>query len=256
MFKVNSAFLSFIIILTASFCPLMAQSGSDQAEINEKYLPTSVVKRLSYENFRNIKLLRSAIMNYGGGDAEIQKLIDQYADASALYFQDKVSEAAKKYTENEKEIFKVARRLAKSYRDDSTAFLNKSIKRGIKVTLEMEVNGKHTSMVMEKYLNNAKYAYKKANSIYDDFKYVNEEKSSPAYKLITSIYYYRLSKKNLFLMYKAYGETMNLDKDKKKNEQMVNDKIDKMIQEDYKPDYKKDLKDNENKIYTSMEKKI
>jgi len=254
MFKINAVFLSLFFFIAANFSSLEAQS--DSVQLNDNVIPTSVVKKLSYENFRNIKLLRSAILNYGGGDAEVQKLIDQYADASALYFQDKIVESAKKYLENEREIFRVAKKIAKTYRDDSTGFLRKGIKRNIKISLEREVSGKHSDAVMAKYLNNAKFAFKKANSIYDDFKYVNENKPSPAYKLITSIYYYRLSKKNLFLMYKAYGLTLNLDKDKKKNDKKVEEKIEQMIKEDYKPDYKKDLKDNENKVYTSKEKTI
>ncbi len=254
MLRINMFLLSLVCFVSFSLGSAWAEAG--EVEFNDSYLPSSVVKRLSYENFRNIKLLRTAILNYGGGEAEIQKLIDQYAEASALYFQDKVLDAAKKYMENEGEIFKTAQKIAKIYHDDTVKFLQQGIKRNIKITLEREVNGERSDPVMTKYLNNAKFANRKAKSIYDDFKYSNPKKPGPAYKLITAIYYYRLSKQNLFQMYKAYGRTLDLDKDKKKNIKMVEEKVTKMIQEDYKPDYKKDLKDNENKVYVSMEKKI
>jgi ribosomal 50S subunit-associated protein YjgA (DUF615 family) len=107
------------------------------------------VKRLSYENFRNIKLLRSAILNYGGGEAEVQKLIDQYADATALYFQDKTEEAASKFTENEREIFKVAKKIAGDYHKDSSEFLRKGFKRNAREHVR-EVDGKGR-VVLGKY---------------------------------------------------------------------------------------------------------
>ncbi len=255
MSKLNMFCLALICFV--NFSQSTMAGDKESVKFNDSYAPASVVKRLSYENFRNIRLLRTAILNYGGGEAEVQKLVDQYAEASALYFQDKVLESAEKYMENERDIFKVAQKIAKSYHDDTVAFLKKGIKRNIKITLEREVGGKHADEVMNKYLNNARYATKRANSIYDDFKYVNSNKSGPpAYKLITAIYYYRLSKQNLFQMYNAYGETLEMDKDKKKNEKMVKDKVSKMLEEDYKPDYKKDLKDNENQVYVSKEKKI
>ncbi len=234
----------------------LSYGQAQNKQYNPQYNPISLVKRLSYENFRNIKLLRTAILNYGGGEAEMQKLIDQYADASALYFQDNVTEAANKYSENEKEIFKVAKKIADGYRKDSTMFLHSGIKRNIKITLEREVGGSERNHVMDKYLDNAKFSLKRANSIYDDFKYVNQEKPTSSYRLITSIYYYRMAKSNLFMMYRAHVESLRLDKDGKKDKEMKNNMMDKLLKEDYKADFKKDMQDNKNKIFTSMEKKI
>ena len=63
-------------------------------------------------------------MNYGGGEAEIQRLIDQYADATALYFEDKVEESAEKFSENEREIFKIAKKIVTDYNKDTSRFFN------------------------------------------------------------------------------------------------------------------------------------
>ena len=245
------AIFSLVILFSQS---ISINARSKEAGYNTQYNPVSLVKRLSYENFRNIKLLRTAILNFGGGEQEMQKLIDQYADASALYFQDKVTDAAAKFTENEREIFRTARKIATQYRKESDEFLKKGIKRNIQINLESEVEGNKRNAVMDKYLENAKFSLKKANSIYDDFKYVNDSQAGSANLLISSIYYYRLSKENLFLMYQAHVESLDLDKDREKDRQMKDDLLDAMLKEDFRDGYEKDFKDNKNKVFTSMEK--
>jgi len=245
------ALLVFINIFSFS-SGVHAQEGEKQ--YNSQYNPTSVVKRLSYENFKNIKLLRSAILNYGGGEAEVQKLIDQYADATALYFQDKTEEAASKFTENEREIFKAAKKIAGDYHNDSTAFLTKGIKRNIQVNIERDVDGKGRDAVMDKYLENAKISLKKGAAIYEDYRYTGDKTTGSAKRLITSIYYYRMAKQNLIMMYQAHVEGMKLDPDKKKDQEKKDEMFDRLMKEDFKADYKKDMQDNKNKVYESKEK--
>lgn len=251
--------IRYLMLTIFSFALLFPQFNSINAQSNEvgynpRYNPYSLVKRLSYENFRNIKLLRTAILNFGNGDAEMQKLIDQYADASALYFQDKVDDAAVKFTENEREIFRAAHKIAGQYRKETDEFLKKGIKRNIQVNLESGVEGKERNAVMDKYLENAKFSLKKANAILDDFKYVNDNHAGSANLVISSIYYYRLSKENLFMMYKGYVESLELDKDRKKDREMKDALFDSMLKEDFRDGYEKDFQDNKNKVFTSMEK--
>ena len=247
------------MLIIISFVLLFPQSNSINAQSNEagynpKYNPYSLIKRLSYENFRNIKLLRTAIFNFGGGDAEMQKLVDQYADASALYFQDKVDDAAVKFTENEREIFRVAHKIAAQYRKETDEFLKKGIKRNIEIRLESGADEKDRNAIIDKYLDNAKFALKKANSIFDDFKYINDNHAGSANLIISSIYYYRLSKENLFMMYKGYVESLELDKDKTKDREMKDALFNSMLKEDFREGYEKDFQDNKNKVFTSMEK--
>ena len=246
------------MFLTISFFSLLnlGYSQTEEKKYNQQYNPVSLIKRLSYENFKNIKLLRAAIINYGGGEAELQKLIDQYAEATALYFEDKVEISAEKFTENERDIFRIAKKIAADYSKDSAQFLNKGIKRNVQISIQQELDGKKRDAVMEKYLDNAKFAQKKANSILEDYKYSTDKNTGSAQKLVTSIYYFRLAKQNLFQMYQVYVEPMQLDPDRKKDKEMKEQLLDKIIKEDYKADYKKDIQDNKNKIYTSMEKKV
>jgi len=248
-------FLTIITSFILTFPFDIANAQNSDSGLNPQYNPASVVKRLSYENFRNIKLLRTAILNFGGGEAEMQKLIDQYADASALYFQDKVVEAAAKFTENERAIFITAKNIAAQYKKESDDFLKNGIKRNIQLNLESEIEGKGRNAVMDKYLDSAKFSLRAANAIFDDFQNVNSNRAGSANRLVTSIYYYRMAKENLFLMYLAHTDTLELDKDRKKDREIKDALMDRLIKEDFKADYQKHMQDNKNKIFTSMEKR-
>jgi hypothetical protein len=200
--------------------------------------------------------LKTAIINFGGGEAEVQKLIDQYAEATTLYFNDKVEESAVKFTENEREIFNTAKKLATDYSKDSSQFLNKSIKRNIEIIMQDNtVNKQHRNSVMSRCLDSAKILLKQANTILDEHKNVGDKITPSARRLISSIYYCRSAKENLFMMYDAYISDMELDPDKAKDKEKKEQLFDKMLNEDYKSDYKKDMQDNKNQVYKAEEKK-
>ena len=194
--------------------------------------PLQTVMRLSYENFKHIKMLQAAIMNYGGGESEVERLIDQYAEASAFYFQNKMDEAADKFLENEREILKVSQRLSKQYKDDSEKLLNMGLKMNIRDSLKKGLKGEKQNAVADKYLSNAKFGVQKANDYYDRF--INATKASPR-QLITAIYYYRRSKENIL------GMVDILDIDPETKQQILEK-------------HKKDIDDNKNRVYRSMEK--
>jgi hypothetical protein len=268
-----------LINIFISFNTGFTQTTDTEKKYNKQYNTLALVKRLSYENYKNIRLLRTAIINYGGGEAEFQKLIDQYAEATALYFEDKIEESASKFTENERDILKTAKKIADVYSKDSSQFFSKAIKRNIQIGIQVEAISKDRKPAMDKAYNNAgvsiekfsdyakgsmdkslenaKAAIKKASSIRDDYKYLSENSSGSAQRLITSIYYYRAAKDNLFLIYQTFIDVLILDeKDSKKDKELKNQLLDKMIKEDYKEEYKKDMQDNKNKVYDSMEKKV
>ncbi len=223
-------------MMLALAAPVMSQYRSTYDPLygppSRKSQPVQTVKRLSYQNFKYIKLLQAAVMNYGGGEAELTRLVDQYAEASALYFQNKVEAAADKFMENEKEILKVAQKLAKKYRDDSDRLLNMGLKMNIKQSLKRGLKGEKRNAVADKFLSNAKFGVQKANDYYD--RYIKATTASPR-GLVMAIYYYRRSKENIFQMIKA----LEMDNDRKK------DLLEK---------HKKDIEDNKNRIYTSMQK--
>ncbi|MCL1833514.1 MAG: hypothetical protein FWG49_03325 [Leptospirales bacterium] len=230
------------------------ETEGEEGKYNQLFHPVSLIKRLSYENLRNIRLIKTAVINFGGGEAEVQKLIDQYAEATTLYFNDKIEEAAAKFTENERDIFNTAKKLAADYSNDSSQFLTKSVKRNIAVSMQQDsASREHRNAVMAKCLDNAKAFQKQANTILNDYKDVSEKNTPSARRLITSINYCRLAKENLFMMYEVYISDMELDKDKAKDKEMKEQLFDKMINEDYKSDYKKDMQDNKNQVYAAKE---
>ncbi len=230
-FHLLTGILFFITVLHFN---LQAQSGGGSSYLYgppKKYKPIPLVKRLSYENFRHIKLLTAAIINFGGGEAEIDKLIDNYAEASALYFQNKYEESAEKFLANEKEIFAMSQKLARQYFETSDRLLKESIKLNIKTDLKSSLKGDKTDVHARKFLNNARFAMQRGNDIYVRFK--NAKLASPR-ELISAIYYYRRAKENMLNMHE-----LQLDDENKKK---------------FKDKYKKDIMDNQNKVYKSKEK--
>ncbi len=195
--------------------------------------PQSISLRLSYENFRSIKLLHAAVLNYGGGEAEINKLVDQYAEASALYFQGRVNEAAESFKKNQIEILNVTKRLAYKYREDTTALFNDIMKVALKNKF-----GKGFKMVREKdtsyekYLENAQWGMAKGNDLYERYK---DAKAVSSLELLTSIYQFRGAKENILNALRVQ------DMDKAQKEQLLSK-------------YKKEMDDNKNKVYESKEK--
>ena len=222
-------FLFTILISVILFSSVYAQ----ERKYNTLYKPLPVVKRLSYENYKNIKLLQSAIINYGGGEAEVEKLVDQYAEASALFFQNKIEDSADKFTENSREILKTTQKILNVYKLDTNMMIMEGIKFNIKNEFSKSLTNERKNEVAEKYLNNARFAFAKAEDIYN--KLINATNAPPE-KLITAIYYYRRAKENILLMY----EVTKMDGEKKN----------KILAE-----YKKDIEDNKNKVYISKEKK-
>ena len=108
------------------------QIETSEREFNPLYRPISVITRLSYDNFKKIKLLHTAILNYGGGKAEFDRLVDAYAEASALYFQNKMIESANLFTKNGKDVDQVATKLAKRYKDETEKLHTEIIKMNVK----------------------------------------------------------------------------------------------------------------------------
>ncbi len=225
-----------ILVMMVLAVPVLSQYRSTYDPLygppSRKSDPVQTVNRLSYQNFKYIKLLQSAVMNYGGGESELTGLVDHYAEASALYFQNKVEAAADKFTENERAILKIAQKLARKYKEDSDRLLNMGLKMNIKQSLKKGLKGEKRNSSADKFLGNAKFGVQKANDYFD--RYIKATKASPR-GLVMAIYYYRRSKENIFQMIKS----LDIEETKKK------DLLEK---------YKRDFEDNKNRVYTSMQK--
>ncbi len=227
MRQLSRIYMPFLI----SLC-IVIPAFAQEKQFNQLYRPLPVVKRLSYENFKNIKLLQSAIMNFGEGESEVERLIDQYAEASALYFQNRIEEAASKFSENERNILKTAQRIAKKYKEDTEALLIQAIKLNVKTSLQRALKGQKRNEVADKLLANGQFGVQKANDYYDRYK---DAVTAPPTELVSSIYYYRRAKENLFLMYEA----SDMDSQEKKN---------------FFEQHKKDIDDNNNRVHQSKQK--
>ncbi len=247
-----------VLVLTICFAlPVLSQGqGRDP---RSQYNPLKLVQRLSYENFRNIKLLQSALLNYGNGMKDIDLLVNEYAEASALYFQDKIPLAATKFSENQRHILEAAKKLVLIYRKKVNKMVTGVIKYNTRQIIIMSLDGRKRKTTPDKYVRNAGFAYKKANDYVD--RYINAKYANPK-QLAHAIYYYRRSKENIFIAYKAYiqmgtnyKKLLRLEKKNKltaKQKKEINQKrflIKKLA------GYEKDMVDNSNKQFKSKDKR-
>ncbi len=243
-------FIVLSLILTLCF-----QAGAQQQEsrveprkaFNELYQPLPVILRLSYENFKNIKLLNAAVVNFGGGEDEFDRLVEEYAEASSLYFRNEYIQSANKFTENEKNIAKTADSIARKYKEITEDLNQKTIKMKVRATFRLSLSGRKiaTHAAADEAIRNAGYSLSRANDLLS--------RSRP----IDSIYYYRRSKENNFLVYKILADQFE---EKKKDAEYRSKKSDAAFFDNEAkryalPDgYKKDLVDNKNRVYESEER--
>ncbi len=229
-----------LIFCLSVYSQSFAQSSSDNnsSDISGRYDPEAMIKRLSYENFKHIKLLSASIINYGGGEEVIDKLIDNYAEASALYFQNKYTEASTLFSKNEKDIFDITKKIVDTYFKDTEKLFNESIRINLKKEIRESLKGESTNEIAVKYISAARFAIDKGNDIY--FRYKDATLSSPR-ELINGIYYYRRAKENIYLFIES--NISNKDKIKQAAEK-----------KEFNEKYKIGLDDNKNKISKPMEK--
>jgi len=209
--------IAFFLCFLMATPVLYSQEPGSNKEYNPLYRPIDVVKRASYDNFKSIKLLHSAIINFGGGEAEFDRLVNDYAEASALYFRGQMDESATLFTKNEKDILQVAMQIAQKYKNETETLHKEIIKFHVKNNIRLSLKGEKPNPTAELLLNNGASAVLRAN----DFLV----RSRP----IDAIYYFRRAKDSCFKYYEVTGQKLS-------------------------DQYKKDMVDNQNKIYTSKEK--
>ena len=218
----------FSIMFLLACAPLFAQDDTDSKDrTNPLYEPVAVVQRLSYDNFKNIKLITVAVMNYGGGQEEFNRLVEGYADATALYFSHDYKKAADAFTKNEKDIQEVSMKLAAKYKLDAESLNKEIIKRNISVRVMKSVKGEKPSdadLTSEKLISQAAESIAKANDSYVRVRPV------PAISL------YRRAKDQCIAYYDVLGI-------KEANGQKLADR------------FEREKADNKNRIYVSKEKK-
>ncbi|MCX7677943.1 MAG: hypothetical protein N2316_01865 [Spirochaetes bacterium] len=235
----------FVFVLVIAMCGKMeiyAQQGEPKKTFNELYQPLPVILRLSYENFRNIKLLHAAILNYGGGEEEFDRLVDEYAEASSLYFRNEYILSANKFTENEKNIAQVAEKLAKKYKEIAEEINKKTIKMKVAADFRFSLLGRKGDLHegVDEAIRNGGFSLTKANDLFARARYID------------AIYFYRRSKENNFKVY----EILSKHFEQKKNEAIRRGKKEDIAffereEKRYQlpEEYKKDVIDNKNKVY-------
>lgn len=216
-------------ILVIIFLLTMSLQINAQYEPSGSYQPKSVARRLSYENFRNIRMLTTAIMNYGGGKAEFNRLVDSYSEASSLYFSNELEKSVKVYRKNELDIRKTAMAIARKYKQDVDRLHKELIKFDVKKRIQLQLTKEKVFMPAQKILGQSSSSKIKANDLF--------ERTLP----IKSIYSFRRAKEDILFYYKIMLERSKTDEEKKQLQSILDS-------------HKKDMVDNKNKVYVSKQK--
>lgn len=212
IFRTSIYFICAIIISTSIFA-----QEAEKTESGSLYEPLEVVRRATYDNFKSIKLLHTAIMNFGGGEAEFDRLVNEYAEASSMYFQDNIPESANIFTRNEKNIQAVALKLAQKYKEDTETLFRDITAINVKNNINLSLKGEKANVTADTLASNSGFGLRKANDYFN--------RSRP----VEAIYYYRRAKENCFKYYEVIGKPL--------------------------PDrFKKDIADSQNKVYVAKEK--
>lgn len=233
--------ISLFTALTLSFLAFaQAVDGPD-------HLAKDVIKRLSYENFKNIKLLTAAIFNYGGGEGEFDKLVQSYSEASSLYFSREYERSAKKFQENELEIREMAMNIAKIYREDSEAMQKEIIERDVRTRISKSLAGKKTNESKKKMMSQSTAAISLGKDYY--------ERTRP----VKAIETYRIAKDRMLTYMYIEADDLPQDiinecrKDRFERDKCLRDAKEKRRAE-VRERYEKIISDNDNKVYISKEK--
>lgn len=209
--------------------------------------PKEVIRRLSYENYKNIRLMHSAIINYGGGEEEFDSLIKTYSEASSLYFQKKYEESAKKFEENEKQIREVANTLAEKYKEETESWQKEIFEEDLKNRITDSMKGKPENEVATKYINQSTESIIRANDYFDRV------------RPIQAISMFRISRDRMLTYLLIRAEDLPDEKiEECKKDPRTYDNCIKTAKDEQKEEvrkqYEKIIKDNENQVYISKEK--
>ncbi len=219
-----------------------AQQGSQPASD-----PIEIINRLSYENFRDIKILTPAIMNYGGGEEQFDLLVKTYSEASSLYFAKEYEKSAKKFQENEKQIREVATELAKKYQEDTQSLQEDILNKDVKEKIKSELSGEEHNPSKEKVISQSAAAIAQANDFF------------VRVRPIQAIEYYRISRdRMLTYLYIEADELPDETIEKCREDMYTYDSCIKKAQQarrqEIREQYDKLIQDNKNEVYISKEK--
>jgi hypothetical protein len=206
----NLCIVSLAAVLSFTSVDSKAREDSTSAHVD-------LIMKSSNENFKSIKQLHAAIINYGGGSAEFDSLVSEYSDASTLYFKEQFPDSEQVFARNVKSINSAAYRLAQIYKKDTESIHGEVIRERDALRLQLSHQGGKVNASAELMIDYASSGLNKANDELERF------------RPIDAIYYFRRAKESCFRFYEILGMPL--------------------------PDkYRKDAADNKNQVFMEMEK--
>ncbi len=215
-------------------------------DVEKAYQALPIMHRLSYENFRNVKLLNAAILNFGGGSDEFDVIVERYAEASALYFRNEYVESAIKFMINERQIKRAAKKINEIYKIRTASIQEHVLKMKTKIAFKMAVAESKRSVpplypAIDKALNEGGDLPRRAHDYSERGYYID------------SIYYYRRAKEKFLSVYTIF-EAQYKDIADRSNKRSEVQFLEKMSKETKMPwVYRLDVIDNKNRVFDGSE---
>ncbi|MGL4369103.1 MAG: hypothetical protein ACRCUT_05440, partial [Spirochaetota bacterium] len=183
--------ISFLVIVLLLAFPALAQNKKEPvAGEKARYLD-----ELISQNYINIRDLRPAVLNYGGGQHQFTLLLDGFSAAFAKYLSEQMDEASRLFEKNDADINAVASELAKKYQKDTDELYNQLIKTALKDKMGKSVTRNAVEIEMDLTSSNDFYLKSAAHLLRIGDQRITEKKPMEA------IFYYRKCKQYIFQSY-------------------------------------------------------
>lgn len=160
--------------------------------------PAYVMQNRINDGYMNLKKLYVPIRNFGGGEAEYNRLLDGYSVALALYLRGRVEEAGEHFARNESEIRAAADSLAKKYREQAERLHAETVKLHIASKMKKSLDGRTIEVEPSRYTSGDTWMENASDSL----RLANRQLSEG--RPLEAIYYFRRAKDSCFEAIAAY----------------------------------------------------
>ncbi len=203
-------------LLPATLLLAMALFSGVQAQQTPNY--PAVIDTLMARNFIDIRSLYVPLMNYGGGHAQFEKLLDDFSRAYAYYLQRRLKESAELFEKNQQEITQAAQSIAKVYETDSTRIHDEALKLMMRMKMQNSINSTNLDISMGRFTTGDMYINNATNAL------TVAKRNLDGGKPIEAIFFYRRAKQFSFQCFELYNIPLSSN-------------------------YEKDISDNRNEIF-------
>ncbi len=208
----TAAVLAAMLVLAPAALTAQDMRAENEAITKD---PVYVIQTRINNNYMSLKKLYVPIRNFGGGEAEFNRLLDGYSIALALYLNGRVEEAGEHFARNESDIRAAADGLAKKYREQAERLHAETVKLHIASKMKKSLDGRTIEVEPSLYTSGDAWMENASDSLRLANRQIREGRP------VEAIYYFRKAKDSCFEAIAAYRvevpESYKIDRDDNRN---------------------------------------